>query len=52
MPLPISHTPVLKGADSKRFNAELKKYASSRISRARRAKGISLVQAVMKHLKI
>jgi hypothetical protein len=52
MALPISHTPVLKGEDSRRFNAGLKKNASLRITRAERTKGINLVKAVLKHSKI
>ncbi len=52
MALPISHTPVLKGEDSKKFNAQLKKNSRVRISRAERAKGVHLVKAILKNAQI
>ena len=52
MALPISHTPVLKGEDSKRFNTQLKKNARVRISRAERNKGVNLVNTILKSAQI
>ena len=52
MALPISHTPVLKGEDSKRFNTQLKKNSRVRISQSQRTKGITLVKAILKNAQI
>jgi hypothetical protein len=52
MALPISPTPVLKGADSKRFNSFLKKNEKKRISKKERAKGLSIVKAILEKAKI
>ena len=52
MALPISHTPVLKGHDSKKFNAQLKKSSRARIKRDERLKGMNLVKAILKNANI
>ena len=52
MALPISHTPILKGEDSKRFNAQLKKSSQGRITRNERVKGMKLVKAILKNANI
>jgi hypothetical protein len=47
MALPISPTPVIRGNDSKKFNAQLKKSAKKRISKKDRQRGIELVNAIL-----
>ena len=52
MALLISHTPILKGEDSKKFNAQVKKNEHIRISQEERSKGVALVKSILKKAKI
>jgi hypothetical protein len=52
MALPITPTPILKGDDSRRFNEELQKSSSKKISQSERLKGLQLVEAVLKNANI
>ncbi len=47
MALPISHTPVLKGEDSRRFNEKLNLDARRPISHEERERGRQLVKAIL-----
>lgn len=47
MALPITPTPILKGEDSRRFNEELKKNYSKRVSKLDYEKGNAFVKAVL-----